>query len=252
MAKVIAVAGKGGTGKTTVAALTIRRISKTGPTPIMAVDADPNSNLGETLGIEVTRTIGDMREDFMKAPDQVPPGMDKNNYLQMLMSQILIEEEHFDLLVMGRQEGPGCYCFVNNVLRKFSDELAQSYKVILTDNEAGMEHLSRRTANKIHELFLVTDHALRGLRAVRRINELIDELNLRVENRGIIVNRAPETLAPEFLEEVKKIGLPIVATIPDDANLAEYDMSSKSLMELPEDSPSVLAVDKLVDSIFAT
>lgn len=250
MAKVIAVAGKGGTGKTTVSALTIRKISKSGPTPILAVDADPNSNLGETLGIDVTKTIGDMREDFMKAPDQVPPGMDKNNYLQMLMSQILLEEKHFDLLVMGRQEGPGCYCFVNNVLRKFADELAQSYKVILTDNEAGMEHLSRRTSNKIHELFLVTDHALRGLRAVKRINELIDELNLRVDNRGIIVNRAPQTLNPAFLEEVENIGLPIVGVIPEDKNLEEYDMSAKSLMDLPDDSPSVVAVDQIIEKVF--
>lgn len=252
MSKVIAMAGKGGVGKTTVSALVTRYFSKSDDGPLLAIDADPNSNLGETLGLEIAKTVGDIREDFMKDPQAVPASMDKVLYLEMLMNQVLIENKAFDLLVMGRQEGQGCYCMVNNILNRFTEELESNYKYLLVDNEAGMEHLSRRTSGKIDMLLLVTDYALRGLRAVGRINGMLADLKLEVEHKGLIVNRAPETLGKAFLDEVESIGVPIVATIPDDGNLLEFDMDRRSLLELEENSPAVSATHQMMEKIKET
>ena len=246
MSKIIAFAGKGGVGKTTVASLVVRNLSKSGKTPILAVDADPNSNLGETLGLEVISTIGDIRENFMRDPQGVPSGMDKTIYLESLVEQALIEKPEFDLLVMGRQEGQGCYCMVNNILHNFTDRLTQSYRYMVVDNEAGMEHLSRRTSGKVDILFLVTDYSLRGLRALRRIHEMLDSLKLEVTDMGIVVTRAPRELNAKFIEEVEEIGVPIVGIIPDDPALLDFDMEKRSLMELADDSPAVAAIDGLL------
>ncbi len=249
MSKVIAMAGKGGVGKTTVSALVTRYFTKQTSDPLLAIDADPNSNLGETLGLNIEKTVGDIRENFMKDPQGVPSGMDKILYLEMLMNQVLIEQKTYDLLVMGRQEGQGCYCMVNNILNRFAEELESNYKYLLVDNEAGMEHLSRRTSGKVDILLLVTDYALRGLRAVGRINEMLGDLKLDVMQKGLIVNRAPEQLSQAFLDEVERIGVPIICTIPDDGNLLEFDMEQRSLIELPDDSPAVVAVDGMMNKV---
>lgn len=247
MSKVIAFAGKGGVGKTTVASLVIRYMSATGKSPVLAVDADPNSNLGETIGLEVPKTIGDIRETYMKDPQGIPSGMDKINYLELLVEQALIERPTFDLLVMGRQEGQGCYCMVNNILNNFTDKLSAHYKYMIVDNEAGMEHLSRRTSGRVDMLYLVTDYSLRGLRAVRRIHTMLKGLKLDVKNLAIVVTRGPEKLSDAFLAEVAEIGLPIAGIIPNDAALLEFDMERRSLLDLPDDSLSVLAVKKLME-----
>ena len=249
MSKVIAMAGKGGVGKTTVSALVTRYFARQNAGPLLAIDADPNSNLGETLGLTIDKTVGDIRENFMKDPQGVPSGMDKVLYLEMLMNQVLMEEKSYDLLVMGRQEGQGCYCMVNNILNRFAEELEKNYKYLLVDNEAGMEHLSRRTSGRVDMLLMVTDYALRGLRAVGRINSMLDDLKLDVAQKGIIVNRAPETLSQAFLDEVERIGVPIIATLPDDNNLLDFDMECRSLIDLPDDSPAVLAVDSLMSKV---
>ena len=249
MSKIIALAGKGGVGKTTVSSLIIRQFAKHDISPILAVDADPNSNLGETLGLKVEKTVGDIREGYMKDPQQVPSGMDKINYLEMMINQGLIEEKDYDLLVMGRQEGQGCYCMVNNILNRFIEELEKSYKYLLVDNEAGMEHLSRRTSGRVDMLIMVTDYALRGLRAVKRIKEMLSDLKLDVKDIGLIVNRAPEKLNQKFLEEVEEIGVPIICTIPEDNTLLDFDMERKSFMDLPDDSSSVLKIDELMQKI---
>lgn len=249
MSKVIALAGKGGVGKTTVASLVLRHLARNGEAPVLAVDADPNSNLGETLGMDVEKTVGDVREGFMKDPQGVPSGMDKIVYLEMLMNQVLMERKEFDLLVMGRQEGQGCYCMVNNILNRFASELEKNYKYLLVDNEAGMEHLSRRTSGKVDMLVLVTDYALRGLRAVGRIKSMLGDLKLSVGSVGLVVNRAPETLGKAFLEEVEAIDIPILATLPSDDALLEFDMERKSLLDLPDDSLAVKAVDNLMIKI---
>lgn len=247
MSKVIAFAGKGGVGKTTVASLVVRNLSKVGKTPILAVDADPNSNLGETLGLEVTSTIGDIRENFMRDPQGVPSGMDKTIYLESLVEQALIEKPEFDLLVMGRQEGQGCYCMVNNILHNFTEKLARNYRYMVVDNEAGMEHLSRRTSGKVDILYLVTDYSLRGLRALKRIHDMLDGLKLDIGEMGIIVTRAPGELNEKFIEEVEEIGVEIVGIIPDDPALLDFDMEKRSLMELDDDSPAVVAIDEMLN-----
>ena len=252
MSKVIAMAGKGGVGKTTVSALVTRYFANEQTDPLLAIDADPNSNLGETLGLNIEKTVGDIRENFMKDPQGIPSGMDKALYLEMLMNQVLIEHKSYDLLVMGRQEGQGCYCMVNNILNRFAEELEKNYKYLLVDNEAGMEHLSRRTSGKVDMLLMVTDYALRGLRAVGRINGMLDDLKLDVREKGLVVNRAPETLSPAFLEEVERIGVPILCTIPDDPNLLAYDMEQRSLLELPDDSPAVQAVSAMMARVRET
>lgn len=247
MSKIIAFAGKGGVGKTTVASLVIRYMGGAEHTPVLAVDADPNSNLGETIGLDVTSTIGDIRETYMKDPQGIPSGMDKVNYLELLVEQALIERPTFDLLVMGRQEGQGCYCMVNNILNSFTDKLSTQYKYMVVDNEAGMEHLSRRTSGRVDMLYLVTDYSLRGLRAVRRINTMLQGLKLDVKNIAIVVTRGPEQLGDAFMKEVEEIGLPIGGIIPNDPALLEFDMERRSLLELPNDSLSVVAVQKLME-----
>jgi CO dehydrogenase maturation factor len=246
MNKVIAFAGKGGVGKTTVATLVVRYLSVQGKTPILAVDADPNSNLGETMGLQVTSTIGDIREDYMRDPQGIPSGMNKVNYLETLIEQALIENQKFDLLVMGRQEGQGCYCMVNNILNNFTEKLADHYQYTVVDNEAGMEHLSRRTSGNVDILFLVTDYSLRGLRAVSRIKEMLPGLKLDVKKLAIVVSRGPENLSEAFLNEVSTIGLPIAGVIPNDPTLLEFDMGRRSLLDLPEDSPAVQTVNKIM------
>ena len=248
MSKIIAFAGKGGVGKTTVATLVVRYLTSTGKTPVLAVDADPNSNLGETMGIKVTSTVGDIRENFMKDPQGVPSGMDKTIYFGLLMNQAIIETPHFDLLVMGRQEGQGCYCMVNNILNKFTEELSASYKYMVVDNEAGMEHLSRRTSGKVDMLYLVTDYSLRGLRAVRRIYDMLEGLKLSIKEMGIIVTRGPEKLSDVFLAEANEIGIPILGIIPDDPALLEFDMEKKSILDLPDSSVSVLATHRIMEA----
>jgi CO dehydrogenase maturation factor len=247
MSKIIAFAGKGGVGKTTVSSLVIRYMSQLDKGPILAVDADPNSNLGETLGHDVTTTIGDIRETYMKDPQGVPSGMDKVNYLETLVEQALIEKSSYDLLVMGRQEGQGCYCMVNNILNNFTDKLGSHYKYMVVDNEAGMEHLSRRTSGKVDMLFLVTDYSLRGLRAVRRIHSMLESLRLDIKDMAIVVSRGPEELSEAFMKEVTEIGLPICGIIPDDSALLDFDMEQRSLIDLPDDSPSVVSVHKIME-----
>lgn len=233
----------------------VRYFSDSSYSPILAVDADPNSNLGETLGVEITGTVGDIRENFMKNPQGVPSGMDKINYLEMLMNQAIIEEKDFDLLVMGRQEGTGCYCMVNNILNRFTEELATSYKYLLVDNEAGMEHLSRRTSGRIDMLFLITDYSLRGLRAVKRIHSMLADLKLDVKKMGIVVTRTsqnidePSQLNKTFIEEVGEIGVEIVGLIPDDSLLVDFDMERRPLMDLPADAPSLAAIEKMMSGI---
>jgi CO dehydrogenase maturation factor len=249
MSKIIALAGKGGVGKTTVAALIARYFTKDPSGALLAIDADPNSNLGETLGLTIEKTVGDIREDFMRDPQGVPSGMDKVVYIESLMNQIIVEHKNFDLLVMGRQEGQGCYCMVNNILNRFADELEKNYAWLLVDNEAGMEHLSRRTSGRVDILLMVTDYAFRGLRAVDRINSMLGGLKLDVRHKGLIVNRAPENLSPAFKKEVESIKIPILCTIPDDKKLLEFDMEKRSLLELPDDSPALSAISDMMTTI---
>jgi CO dehydrogenase maturation factor len=248
----MAVAGKGGTGKTTVAALIIRHLLNTKRTPVFAVDADPNYTLGDALGIEVTQTVGMMREEFIGERAEIPAGMSKEAVLERQMHATLLESKGLDLLVMGRQEGPGCYCYLNNVLRKFMDVLADDYPFVVVDNEAGMEHLSRRTTRKIDSLLVVCDHTVKAARAAGRIVVLAEELNLAVRNKHLVLNRAPDQVAPEVQEEIDRAQLQVLVTLPDDPAITAADARGESLMGLPDDTPCIKALGPALDGLLAS
>jgi CO dehydrogenase maturation factor len=242
----IAVAGKGGSGKTTIASLVIRYLLHSSSGPILAVDADPNANLGESLGLSVKETVGSIIATFNEEKINIPPGMTKQNYLEYRLNQALVEGRDLDLVAMGRGEGPECYCYPNLILRKFIDKLADNYAYLVMDNEAGLEHLSRRTTQNVDELLMVSNHSVKGVRAVAQIVELVTELKLRVKRRSVIINLAPPELDPLVRGELSRMKLEPVATIPLDDEVYRYDLELKPLLDLPDGSPAVRAVSDLM------
>ena len=249
MSKLIAVAGKGGTGKTTVAALVIRHLLKTGRTPVFAVDADPNYTLGEALGIPVEQTIGMMREEFIGERSEIPAGMSKEAVLERQMHAAMHEAKDIDMLVMGRQEGPGCYCYLNNVLRRFMDVLAADYPFVVVDNEAGMEHLSRRNTRKIDLLLVVCDHSVKAARAAGRIVDLVEELQLKVGKKFLVLNRSPDSISPEVQAEIDRADLEVLAKLPEDVEIQKADASGAPLVDLPDSTASVSALAPALDPV---
>ncbi|MCC5909302.1 MAG: AAA family ATPase [Clostridiaceae bacterium] len=253
MGYTIAVAGKGGTGKTTTTGLLIDYLVKQGKNPIIAVDADANANLNEVLGEDVDTTIGEIREEVSRREEtgnSFPGGMTKAQYLKYSLNTAIVEGRGYDLLVMGRSEGQGCYCYVNGMLREQIDTLSDSYKYLVIDNEAGMEHLSRKTTKKIDTLFLVSDSSRRGIQAVSRINQLVGELELDVKNIYLIVNRVPNgELKEDTKQEIERQGLNLIGVIPMDELVYEYDAKGTPLVQLPEDSPSKIALRDILSRI---
>ena len=242
----IAVAGKGGSGKTSVTSLVIRYLMKNGAGPILAIDADPNANLGESLGLDIKRTIGSIIASFNDEKINIPPGMTKEAYLEYKLNENVVESKGLDLVTMGRGEGPDCYCYPNVVLRKFVDTMAENYAYTVMDNEAGMEHLSRRTTQDVDELLLISDHSVKGVRTVARIKELVDELKLVVKRQSVLINLVPNGLDPAVAEELKKLGIEPAATIPLDEEVNQYDLKLKPLLDLPDTSKAVRAVNDLM------
>jgi len=242
----IAVAGKGGSGKTSVASLIIRYLKKNGVGPILAIDADPNANLGESLGLSIRQTVGSIIASFNEEKINIPPGMTKEAYLDYKLNEVLVESEKLDLLTMGRGEGPECYCYPNLMLRRFADTLAGSYAYMVMDNEAGLEHLSRRTTQNIDELLIISDHSVKGVRTVARIRDLVTELKLVVKRQSVIINFAPTKLDPLVSEELARLGIDPIATIPLDGEVYEYDLKLKPLLDLPDTSKAVRAVNELM------
>jgi CO dehydrogenase maturation factor len=252
MAFVIALAGKGGTGKTSIAGLTIRYLTEKKKGPVLAVDADSNSCLNETLGIDVPTTIGKLREESLQAVrsgGERPGGMSMEQLLEYQVQQSIIESIGFDLIVMGRPEGPGCYCAANNILRKYTDKLSEAYQYIVIDNEAGMEHLSRRTAQKIDLLLVLSDPTVRGVQTAKRINELIDELGLEINRRVLIINRVSGNEGEELRSLAEKLGLSVAGTIPQDNMVFDYDLLGKPIFQLPDDSKAVKTVFSILKSL---
>lgn len=247
----IAVAGKGGTGKTTIAALTIRLLLERGEGPILAVDADPNANLGELLNIEVNRTVGELREETLEQITDLPAGLPKEQYLELGLQECLVEDKGVDLLTMGHGEGPKCYCMVNHILRKYIDVLRRNYRYVVIDNEAGMEHLSRRTTQDVDVLLVVAEPFPVSLRSARRIAGIADALRLRVGRRYLVLNRAGEGLSPELREAVEGTGLPLIGSIPRDPRVEELSAAGRPLSELPPDSPARRAVAGILEAILA-
>lgn len=242
----IAVAGKGGSGKTSITSLIIRYLIKKGVKPILAVDADPNANLGESLGLSVRQTIGAVIATFNTEKINIPPGMTKEAYLELKLNDAMVESKGLDLLTMGRGEGADCYCYPNLLLRKFIDSLTANYAYMVMDNEAGMEHLSRRTTQNIDELLLISDHSVKGVRTVARLRELIAELQLAVKRQSVIINFAPGKIDSLVSKELDRLGIEPTTTVPLDEEINKYDLKLKSLLELPDTSRAVRAIDDLM------
>ena len=242
----IAVAGKGGSGKTSVASLVIRYLKNNKLEPILAIDADSNANLVESLGLEVKQTVGSIIASFNNEKINIPPGMTKEAYLEYKLNEALVESKGLDLLTMGRGEGPECYCYPNLLLRKFADSLAGNYAYVVMDNEAGMEHLSRRTTQNIDVLLIISDHSVKGVRTAARISDLVSELKLVVKRQSVIINFAPPKLAPLVSEELARLGIEPTALIPEDEEVYKYDLELKPLLDLPDTSKAVRVVDGLM------
>ena len=240
MTQIIAMAGKGGTGKTTIAALLLKYLTEKKMTPVLAVDADSNANLNELLEMDVNLTIGQIRKDLK---GDIPPHITRDQYMEMQVHQAIIEEKGFDLLVMGQPDGPGCYCAANQHLAMTMDHLADNYKYILVDNEAGMEHLSRMNLRVIDYLLIISDPSARGILTARRISELTGPLTVEVKKKSLIVNRAPDpmtdALRAKIEETVKETDLPLGAILPASDELVEQEISGKSYLELASDVPYV-------------
>ncbi len=236
----LAVAGKGGTGKTTLAALLVEELRRRGP--VLAVDADPNSNLGEALGIPVRRTIGQIRDELLERIAELPPGISKDQLLEMGLHECLVESDGVDLLVMGHGEGPRCYCMVNHVLRRCVEALRRNYRYVVLDNEAGMEHLSRRTTQDVDVLLIVAEPNPASLRAARRILRIAEELKLRVSKTFLVLNKAGERPPGE-------VGIPVLGTIPYDAEVERIWAGGQPLRELSPSSPARLAVREMVEKL---
>jgi CO dehydrogenase maturation factor len=227
--KTIAIAGKGGTGKSTLAALMIRWLNENRSKRILAVDADANVNLNDLLGVALPGTIGAIREEMKSMVSNLPGGMTKQQYLEYKIQSCLAETPEFDLLAMGRPEGPGCYCYANNLLRDILQTLGRNYDYIVIDNEAGLEHLSRRTTLQIDELLVISTAHVRGVHTAGRIGTLVDELQTRVKKRYLILNRVRGDLSAELRDCVAATGLPLLHCFPDYAELSELDQSTKAL-----------------------
>lgn len=254
MAHVIAVAGKGGVGKTTLCGLLIQYLGEQGKGPVLAVDADANSNLNEVLGVEIDSTLGDIREEIarseMEKVNPIPAGVSKADYAEFKFANALIEEDDYDMLVMGRTQGKGCYCYVNGLLQAQLQKLQNHYPYIVVDNEAGMEHISRGVLPGMETAILVSDCSRRGVQAAARIAELIKECNMKPKTVGLIINRAPGGVLNEGTkEEIEKQGMTLLGVVPHDDQVYEYDCDGKPTISLPENSPVKKALKEIVDRL---
>ena len=243
----IAMAGKGGTGKTTMAGLLIKYLMAHNKTPVLAVDADANANLNEVLGVPVSDTLGDAREEMKKG--QVPNGMTKDIFMDMRMQQAIIEHDGFDLIVMGQPEGAGCYCAANSLLAGFLEKLTDNYPYLVMDNEAGMEHISRLTTRDVDILLIVADASRRGLQAGLRINDLVQTLNIGVRHTYLMINQAKGEPPPQVMTLVEGAGLEYVGTVLEDETLYEFDLEGKPTIDMPRETPAVQSAFAIFDKI---
>ncbi len=247
MAVSISLAGKGGTGKTTVAGMLIKYLIARQKTPVLAVDADSNANLNEVLGVEVADTLGNAREEMKKGI--VPSGMTKDVFMSMKLDQSIVETDSYDLIVMGQPEGSGCYCAANSLLTNFLDRLLSNYPYIVMDNEAGMEHISRLTTKNVDVLLIVSDTSRRGLQAAMRINQLAKSLNIGVDKSYLIVNQTKEALSDAMLKIIGSDGLELAGTVPEDETIYAFDLEGKPTIEMPLENHAVKAAFDIFDKI---
>jgi CO dehydrogenase maturation factor len=247
--KTIAVSGKGGTGKTTLSALIIHWIKENKTKSILAVDADSNVNLNDLLGVPINDTVGAIREEMKKSVDNIPGGMTKQQFLEYKIQSSLVESSDFDLIAMGRPEGPGCYCYANNLLREILFELGENYEFVVIDNEAGMEHLSRRTTQTIDHLLIVSDPSPRGIHAAGRISNILEELDTRVKNKYLILNRIQDQPSEAVSHAIEETGLTLLDTIPEDPTLLTMDRSGTLATSAIKDFPAYKAVSHFMDKL---
>jgi len=246
MSKKIAIAGKGGVGKTTTSGLIIRALINAGKGTVLALDADPNSNLNEVLGVEVSSTIGKIREDLKKDAPSMAGGIFKDKMVEMNIHQALIEGSSFDLLVMGRGEGPGCYCAANNLFKTYIDRLQGNYGWVVMDNEAGMEHLSRRTTNDVDYLFIISDPSPRGILTAARIRDLAKEMDISSGEVYLIVGRVKGKLDRRLKDSIEEKGLDLLGVINTDDRIYDMDLEGNSVFDLPGDSSSLERVREML------
>jgi CO dehydrogenase maturation factor len=245
----IALAGKGGTGKTTTASLIIRSLIGKNKGSVLALDADPNSNLNELLGVSVSNTIGMIREDFKKKAPRMTGGVYKDQMVEMNIHQSLVEGKGFDLLVMGRGEGPGCYCYANNLFKKYIDVLQDNYNYIVMDNEAGMEHLSRKTTNDVNYLLITSDPSPKGILTASRIRDLAQELNIDVGKIFLVVCRVDEKLDDRIKKYIEEKNLDLLGIINIDNNIYEMDIDGRSIFDIPEESLSLKQAETIIEKL---
>ncbi|MDW7774862.1 MAG: AAA family ATPase [Methanosarcinales archaeon] len=242
---VIAITGKGGTGKTAVTAMFIRSLVKRDKT-ILAIDADPDTNLPGALGDEVEETVGDQREFLLEERDNLPPDTDKERLLESKIYSVLAERHGYDLLVMGRPEGVGCYCFANNMLRGIMDRVVKNYDLTIIDTAAGLEHLSRGIIRDVDELVVVTDGSRRGLQTAERIRDLVKELDLKIKKMHVILNKVTPQNRERLNEYAQELGLEVAGMVPFDDEIARFDLNGKPLIELPSTSPAVIEMENII------
>jgi len=247
--KTIAISGKGGTGKSTLAALIIRWLSEHVSQSILAVDADSNVNLNDLLGVQLKETVGTIREEMKTKVNNLPGGMTKQQFLEYKIQSSLVEAPSFDLIAMGRPEGSGCYCYANNLLRDILKSLGENYDFVVIDNEAGMEHLSRRTTQNIDILLIVSDPSIRGIQTAGKISRLLKELETRVKEKNLILNRVRNSLPRPVKKIIEGEGLKLLHSIPEDEKLLKMDQDGNPIWKINPRSSAYLAVDKLMKKI---
>ena len=247
MGYIIALAGKGGTGKTTIAALIIRSIKEKKLGSVLAIDADPNSNLGEVLGIKEGDSVGGILDHISANPDKVPSGMTKERFIQYQLQSAVREGNGFDILSMGKPEGPGCYCYVNNVLRGIIAKLIKDYDYIVIDNEAGLEHLSRRTTRYADTLVVVSDASIQALKSAQRINALVKQLKFEVKKSSLLINRFNKNIRNG---KIKETGLDYLGGLPFDPDIEELSETGSSIFSLKSDAPVLSALNSLGEKIW--
>ncbi len=260
MTTTIALAGKGGVGKTTIAGMVIKYLAETQPGSILAIDADPSSNLNMVLGLDLDWTVGDIRENLLAevqssmmatgaAMGTLNGGVTKRDYLDYQIRSSLSEGTHFDLIAMGRSEGPGCYCAVNYNLREVVDTISKNYRYVVIDNEAGMEHLSRRTTRDVEHLFIVSDTTQRGIVSSERISGFRKDMDILIENAYLILNRLTGEMPEPIKERIKTLDIPLLGVVPADQEIATFEFSGRPLVEMEDESPIYQAIASMMEII---